>query len=85
MPVNVRLARGALRTKALIDAVLRGLSKSVVLSTLANPTPDFVKLEASTFKNVQFWIDHSKYSNYSHKPDFNHNILTRIIRLVYNI
>ena len=36
MPVNVGLARGALRAKALIDAVLRGLSKSVVLSTLAN-------------------------------------------------
>ena len=50
MPVNVGLARGALRAKALIDAVLRGLSKSVVLSTLANPTPDFVKLEASAFK-----------------------------------
>ena len=50
VPVNIGLARDALAAKALIHAVFNGFNKSVVLSTFANPTPDFVKLVASAFK-----------------------------------
>ncbi len=38
VPVNAGLAIGALAFKALVDAVLRGFNKSVVLSTSVQPT-----------------------------------------------
>ena len=42
VPVNVGLARGANRFNAPCVAVLIGFNRSLVLSTLPNPTIDFV-------------------------------------------